>query len=120
MLPRGQCPESWSVTILATGGRDVELISSSRRDLRRISQETVLFVVIKVGVDLLFICMNACFFGSEHRLELKSHVAAFRLNLGFLANIRAFFVAFSDWAGLGWELPGVLCLQCHDERRCID
>lgn len=64
--------------------------------------------------------MNACFFGSEHRLELKSHVAAFRLNLGFLANIRAFFVAFSDWAGLGWELPGVLCLQCHDERRCID
>ena len=100
----------------------MELISSSRRDLRRISQETVLFVVIKVGVDLLFICMNACFFGSEHRLELKSHVAAFRLNLGVFSEYTSVFrrIFGLDWAGLGWELPGVVCLQCHDERRCID
>ena len=87
----------------------MELISSSRRDLRRISQETVLFVVIKVGVDLLFIRMHACFFGSEHRLELKSHVAAFCLNLGIFSEYTSVFhrIFGLGWAGLGTSGGGL-------------
>ena len=54
---------------------------------------------LKVDVDLLFICMKACLFGSEHRLELKSHVAAFPLNGGVFSEYTS---VFRRIFGLGW------------------
>jgi hypothetical protein len=54
---------------------------------------------LKVCVDLLFICMNACLFEFEHRLELKSHAVAFRLILGVFSEYTS---VFRRIFGLGW------------------
>ena len=52
---------------------------------------------LKVGENLMFICMNACLFGFEHRLELKSHIVAFRLNLR----------AFSEYTSVSRRILGL-------------